>query len=92
MVLDGDDEAMACQKKDVREPFASALAHYHTGAFLVAAEQFECCLQGEPRHGASALYAQRCRELGSKEVANWDGVTVLSSKCLSSSDSATEPR
>jgi class 3 adenylate cyclase len=79
-VLEGDDQTLACQKRDLREPFASALAAYRAGEFLVAAEQFEGCVEEAPRDGASVLYAQRCRGLCSQNVANWDGVTVLSSK------------
>lgn len=79
-VLDGDDEALAKEKEGIQVLFDSSLEAYRAGDFVAAAEGFERCIREAPRDEASALYAQRCRELGSKKVTDWDGVTVLSSK------------
>lgn len=79
-VLDAESDEAARQTLEASECFADALEAYRSGRFREARERFETCLQNVPHDGAAALYVERCRELETGGVTEWDGVTALTQK------------
>ena len=80
-VLDADPPALSAAKRSTLPRFHDAISAWFRGNFAAARAAFAECADVVPDDVLAARYAARCAELlGDGAPADWDGITVLTTK------------